>query len=64
MSDERPHSPGTWNVLSLLDRCAAAGLPHLYLGYYVADCPSMRYKARFRPNQVLGAGGRWREFLS
>lgn len=62
--DERGRSPGTWNVLQVLEQCAARGLPHAYLGYYVADCPSMRYKARFRPNEVLGPDGRWREFLA
>jgi arginine-tRNA-protein transferase len=61
--DERHRSLGTWNVLSLLERAAARRLPHLYLGYYVADCPSMRYKARFEPNQVLGPEGTWQEFL-
>jgi arginyl-tRNA--protein-N-Asp/Glu arginylyltransferase len=57
-------SLGTWNVLSLLDRASALGLPHVYLGYYVAGCRSMRYKARFRPNQVLDADGCWRDRLS
>jgi arginine-tRNA-protein transferase len=55
-------SLGTWNVLSLLDRAACLGLPHVYLGYYVAGCPSMEYKARFRPHQVLDPDGRWREY--
>jgi arginine-tRNA-protein transferase len=56
-------SLGTWNVLNLLDRASALGLPHVYLGYYVAGCPSMQYKARFRPNQALDADGRWRDCL-
>ncbi|MDD3517224.1 MAG: arginyltransferase [Chromatiales bacterium] len=34
------------------------GLPHLYLGYHIADCRKMRYKDRFRPRELL-LGGRW-----
>jgi arginine-tRNA-protein transferase len=54
-------SLGTWNVLSLLDRASALGLPHVYLGYHVAGCPSLEYKARFRPNETLDADGQWRD---
>jgi arginine-tRNA-protein transferase len=61
---ERRRSLGTWNVLSILAEARRQGLAHVYLGYYVADCPSMRYKARFRPNEVLGPDGGWAEFLS
>jgi arginine-tRNA-protein transferase len=52
-------SLGTWNVLSLIDRAAALDLPHVYLGYHAAGCPSLRYKARFRPNETLGHDGKW-----
>jgi arginyl-tRNA--protein-N-Asp/Glu arginylyltransferase len=55
-------SLGTWNVLSLIGHAAGRGLPHVYLGYYVAACPSMVYKARFTPNQILGEDGRWSDF--
>jgi arginine-tRNA-protein transferase len=57
-------SLGTWNVLSLLDRASALGLPHVYLGYHVAGCPSLEYKARFRPNQTLDADGHWRDGIA
>ncbi|HEX8201368.1 MAG TPA: arginyltransferase [Isosphaeraceae bacterium] len=60
--DDRDLSLGTWNVLSLIAHAAQRGLPHVYLGYYVAGCPSMAYKARFAPNQILGEDGRWRDF--
>jgi arginine-tRNA-protein transferase len=60
--DERYRSLGTWNVLNLIDRARARGMPHLYLGYYVAGCRSMAYKTRFGPNQVLGEDGRWHDF--
>jgi arginine-tRNA-protein transferase len=58
--DVAPRSPGTFNVLWLLEECRRQGLPWLYLGYHVAGCPSMDYKARFRPHQVLGDDGQWR----
>src|SRR5581483_5997021 len=59
---ERHRSPGTWHVLSMLEVARARRIPHLYLGYYVAGCPSMTYKSRFRPSQVLGLDGRWHDF--
>jgi arginine-tRNA-protein transferase len=61
---QRQRSLGTWNVLRLIEETAARGLPHLYLGYYVAECPSLSYKASFIPNQLLGSDGRWQDFLT
>jgi arginyl-tRNA--protein-N-Asp/Glu arginylyltransferase len=60
--DDRHLSPGTGNVLNLIAHAAERGLPYVYLGYYVAGCPSMAYKARFAPNQILDEDGRWRDF--
>jgi arginine-tRNA-protein transferase len=60
--DERRRCLGTWNVLSIIEAAARRGLAHVYLGYYVADCPSMTYKSRFRPNQVRGLDGQWHDF--
>jgi arginine-tRNA-protein transferase len=59
---ERARSPGTWNVLCLLDEAVRRRLPYVYLGYYVGGCRSMEYKARFVPNEVLGGDGVWRGF--
>lgn len=59
--DYQDRALGTWNVLNLIDRACELGLPHVYLGYYVAGCPSLAYKARFRPNQTLDAEGHWRD---
>jgi arginyl-tRNA--protein-N-Asp/Glu arginylyltransferase len=58
--DERRRGLGTWNVLSILDRARANGIPYLYLGYFVRGCESMAYKARFRPHELLSASGMWR----
>ncbi len=46
-------SPGVMNVLCQLDLARAHGLPHVYLGYYVEGCASMRYKSTFRPHEIL-----------
>src|SRR5205823_11558684 len=61
--DERHRALGTWNVLKIIESAAQQGIPHVYLGYYVAGSPSMLYKSRFLPNQLLGLDGRWHDFL-
>ena len=61
--EERRRSLGTFNVLSVLAGAAREGLPHVYLGYYVAGCRSLEYKGNFRPNEVLDAAdGSWKPF--
>jgi arginine-tRNA-protein transferase len=62
--NERHRSLGTWNVLQLIEQARARAIPHLYLGYYVAGCRSMAYKARFRPNEALGPNGRWQDLAT
>ena len=52
-------SLGTWNVLCLIAEARRRGLRHLYLGYWVADCLSLAYKANFRPHEILGPDGLW-----
>jgi leucyl-tRNA---protein transferase len=59
---ERARSLGTFNILSLLAPARERGLPHVYLGYYVAGCRSMEYKRKFRPNEVLRPNGTWEAF--
>jgi arginyl-tRNA--protein-N-Asp/Glu arginylyltransferase len=46
-------SLGTANVLGLLADAEATGRRHLYLGYRVQGCASLRYKAAFRPHELL-----------
>jgi arginine-tRNA-protein transferase len=60
--DDRQRGLGTWNVLSIIEEARRRAIPYVYLGYYVAGCPSMTYKARFQPNQVRGADGDWHDF--
>jgi arginine-tRNA-protein transferase len=53
-------SPGTFNVLWLVEEARRRSYPWLYLGYYVAGSPSMAYKAGFQPHEILGDDGRFR----
>jgi arginine-tRNA-protein transferase len=46
-------SLGTGNIMTLVDMARRNGQRHLYLGYQVLDCPSLRYKARFGPQEIL-----------
>jgi arginine-tRNA-protein transferase len=48
-------SLGTANVLSLVDDARASGRPFVYLGYRVSGCASLRYKAHFRPHELMAA---------
>lgn len=52
-------SVGTYTILWLIERARALGLPHVYLGYWVAESRKMAYKARFRPSEIL-VSGTWR----
>jgi arginine-tRNA-protein transferase len=40
---------GTFAILSQIEWTSQLGLPHLYLGYWVAGSPKMDYKKRFSP---------------
>jgi arginine-tRNA-protein transferase len=46
-------SPGTVNILNLVQLAQATGRPYLHLGYRVSACPSLRYKSAFQPQEVL-----------
>lgn len=59
---QRRRSLGTFNVLSILEQARQRGIPHVYLGYFVAGCRSLEYKANFTPNQVLDENGHWIDF--
>ena len=57
--DHHRRGLGTWNILSLIDEAPLVTMPRVYLGYWVADCLSLAYKANFRPHELLGGDGRW-----
>jgi leucyl-tRNA---protein transferase len=46
-------SIGTANVVRQIDLARALGIPYVYLGFRVDACPSLAYKASFRPQEVL-----------
>jgi arginine-tRNA-protein transferase len=52
---------GTFIILDHIVRAARAGLPYVYLGYWVEQSKRMAYKATFRPLERLGPDG-WRRF--
>jgi len=49
----RPLAPGVFSVLQQLAYAQRQGLQYHYLGYCIADCPSMAYKAQYRPHELL-----------
>jgi len=61
--DPRPaeRSLGTFMILDHIRRARAAGLPYVYLGYWVEGSRKMGYKRRFQPQEHLGARG-WERF--
>jgi len=50
---------GTFIILDHIVRAARAGLPYVYLGYWVEGSNRMAYKTGFRPLERLGRDG-WR----
>ena len=50
---------GNFVIMDHILRAREAGLPYVYLGYWVKGSPRMAYKTRYRPIEVLGPAG-WR----
>jgi len=46
-------------ILWMVERARALGLLHVYLGFWVADCSKMSYKAGFQPLEGFTPRG-WR----
>jgi arginine-tRNA-protein transferase len=59
-------SLGVNHILELIERARQDRKSFVYLGYRVSGCPSMRYKAGFRPHELLvgrpgvGQSTQWR----
>ena len=52
---------GNYIILDHIRRAADAGLPYVYLGYWVDGAQRMQYKVRYSPLERLGPDG-WRRF--
>lgn len=54
-------SLGVFGVLTQLRLTREAGLPYLYLGYWIEGHPKMHYKTQYRPIELFERG-QWHEF--
>jgi arginine-tRNA-protein transferase len=50
---------GNFIIMDHIARAREAGLPYVYLGYWIKGSRRMAYKTRYRPIEVLGPAG-WR----
>ena len=50
---------GNFIIMDHIARAREAGLPYVYLGYWIRGSRRMAYKVRYRPIEVLGPAG-WR----
>lgn len=56
---DHPERQGLGNLIIMdhIVRARSAGLPYVYLGYWVKGSARMAYKTRYRPMEVLGPNG-------
>lgn len=57
--DYSSRSLGTLSAIREILFCRYHNIPHYYLGFWVSDCPSMNYKARFQPHEILDESFQW-----
>jgi leucyl-tRNA---protein transferase len=55
---ERGSSYGVFNIMWQIEQAKQLGLPFVYLGYLINESPKMRYKALFKPFEIL-VNGQW-----
>jgi arginyl-tRNA--protein-N-Asp/Glu arginylyltransferase len=56
--DQPRRGLGMFAILSQIQWALRAGLPHLYLGYWIDGHPKMHYKTDYRPIELL-QDGKW-----
>ena len=59
--ESRRRSLGVYSAMWEIGFAALEKVSYYYLGYWVRGCATMRYKADFRPHELLGPDGVWRE---
>ena len=55
------YSLGTYSIMKQIEYCQKREIDYLYLGYFVAGSPHMKYKQNFKPHQRLQQG-EWKDF--
>lgn len=58
--EEHARGLGTYAILWQVEQARAAGLPWVYLGYWIAESRKMSYKSKFRPLELY-RHGQWSE---
>ena len=51
--DWRPDGPGTFSALKEIEFARQSGRRWVYLGYWIPENASMRYKSNFGPHEIL-----------
>jgi arginine-tRNA-protein transferase len=59
--EERRRRLGVFSGLSEIGEGRRRGLDYWYIGFYVEGCRKMEYKRQFRPHELLGGNGEWRQ---
>jgi leucyl-tRNA---protein transferase len=61
--EEAGRSLGTFVMLQTIELARKLEKPWAYFGYWVAACPSLSYKANFRPCEIFNTDRVWQRLL-